>query len=126
MIHGGLGGMFVDGFPLAAAYVEGKGHRGRLRRHSVVSDAVVVVWIVGPAGEINLLVFFRASRRDAVACGPRMAGQFCPLNFQTIMVVDLAHPAFARIYVLRLASCRVLVCAVNVHNRVAYHGAGMS
>src|SRR5882672_4831395 len=126
MIHGGLRGMVVDGFPLPAAQVEGKGHRGRLRGHSVVSHAVVVVRIVGPAGEINLLVFFRAPRRDAVASRSRMARQFCPLNFQTIMVVDLAYPAFVGSYVLRLASGRVLVRAVNVHNGVTYHGAGMS
>src|SRR4029077_13042456 len=126
MIHGGLRRMLVDGFPFAGTHVEGKGRRGRLRGHSVVSHAVVVVRIVGPAGEINLLVFFRAPRRDAVACGSRMAGQLCPLNFQTIMVVDLAYPAFVGSYVPRLASGWVLVRAVNVHNGVTYHGTGVS
>src|SRR5450432_151995 len=72
VIHGGLGRVLVDGFPLASAQIEGESHRRRLRRHSVVSDAVKVVRIIGPTGEVNLLVFFRASRCDAVARGSRM------------------------------------------------------
>src|SRR6185369_12585227 len=125
MIHGGLGGVLVDRLPLAGAHVEGKGHGRRLRGYSVVSDTVVVVRIVGAAGKIDFLVFFRASCRDAVARRSRMAGQFRPLNFQTIVVVDLSHPALVRSDILRLGSGRVLVGAVNVHDGVAYDGAGV-
>ena len=69
MIHAGLRGVLVDGFPFAATHVKSEGDRRRLRRNSVVADAVVVIRIVAPAGEIYLLVFLRTAGCDAILRG---------------------------------------------------------
>src|SRR5713226_3214945 len=111
MIHGWVRSIRDDGFPLPAAQAEGKGHRRRLRQHAVVSDAVVVVRIVGAAGKVNGPVFLRASGGDTVARASGMVGQLAPLNFRRIMTVDLSHPAFLGSNVLGLISRRILARA---------------
>src|ERR1700694_3209474 len=126
MIHSWVGRILIDVSPLSAAQAEGKGHRRRLRRYAIVSDAVVVVWIARSAGKVNHLIFVRASCRDTVARSSRVIGQLGPLNFRGIVVVDLAHPAFLRSDVLRRISCRILVDAAYVDNGVTHQTAGVA
>src|ERR1019366_8208156 len=58
MIHGGLGSVFADRFPLAGVDVKSESHRGRFGGPAVIADSAVVVGIVGSAGEIDSACFF--------------------------------------------------------------------
>src|SRR5882724_3161739 len=57
-VHYGVGGVLVDGLPLAASNIEGKRERGGFRGLVVVTDAIVVVGVIGSTGEVDLALFF--------------------------------------------------------------------
>src|SRR5882762_4087150 len=101
MIHGGLRSIVADRFPCARMDVKGEGRWGGFRGLAVVADSVVVVGIVGAAGEINFAGFsFERSRacRDAIARAARMCWKFRPFNFCDVAFLrmwNFSHPAFA-------------------------------
>lgn len=108
MVHGGLGIVFADRFPALAVGVESEGHRRRFGRLAVVTDSVVVVGIVGPAGEINLAaMFFRGTSagRDPIARIARMFSESAPSDFRDVSLFRTwkpAHPTFAGRNVFRI------------------------
>src|SRR5215467_6113047 len=101
VVHGRIRGIFVDRLPLPAAGVESKRHRRRLRGLAVIPDAVIVVWIVGPAGEVDPAVPIGGTGCNPVTSRSRMLGQLRPFNLGDVASRDLSHPALARRYVLR-------------------------
>src|ERR1039458_6529604 len=86
VIHGGLGSVFADRFPLFGVCVKSESHRGRFGRLAVIADSVVVVGGLGSAGEIDSACFlFQRSRtcRDAIARVAGMRWKFRPSNFRS-------------------------------------------
>src|SRR4029077_12099608 len=74
MIHGGIGSVFMDDFPLATAQVEGKCYGRRFGGLPVVADAVETMWIIRSTGEVDHLVFLGPAGGDAETRGPGMVG----------------------------------------------------
>src|ERR1700693_2153752 len=95
MIHGGLGGVFADCFPLAATDTEGEGDRRRFGVLTVVADSVVVVRVIGSTGEVNLAFFLGSPGGNAIAGAAGMRRELGPFNLGNVAFGDLAHPAFA-------------------------------
>src|SRR5947209_7891828 len=130
MIHGGLGIVLADRFPFAGVDIKSEGHRGGFGRLAVIADSVVVVGVVGSAGEIDsACLFFERPRasRDAIAGASGMRRKFRPFNFRDVTLLgNLAHPAFAGRNVLGTWAARILVSAVDVNDGIADDGARMA
>src|ERR1700733_2541983 len=101
MVHGWISRVLVDNLPFFRTQVEVKSYGRRFGGLAVISDAVVVVGIVGSSGEIDFFIFLRTARGYTKARCARVIGYFRPFNFFWIAMFDLAHPAFIGSYVLR-------------------------
>src|SRR5208282_2980387 len=132
MIHGGVGGVVADSFPGSGAEVKSEGYRGRFGGLAVIAHPVVVVRVIGSAGEIDSArLFFQRTRpgRNAIARIAGMRRKFRPGDSGDVSLLrswKLADPAFTRGDVPGIGSVRVRVCAVHVNDGVAEDGAGMA
>src|SRR5258708_29237964 len=87
VIHGGVRSIIADRFPFAGVDIKREGHRGGFGGLAVIADSVVVVRVVGSAGEINSACFFcprLGSSRDAIAGAAGMRCELRPFNFRPL------------------------------------------
>src|SRR5258708_3576862 len=130
VIHGGVRSIIADRFPFAGVDIKREGHRGGFGGLAVIADSVVVVRVVGSAGEINSACFFcrrLRSGRDAIAGVAEMRWKFRPFNFRDVALAEnFSHPAFAGGDIFGIGAARVLVGSVDVNDGVADDGAGVT
>lgn len=120
MVHRGVGCVPIDDLPRSAAQIESEGHGGWVRRIAVIANAVIVLWIVCPAGKIDLLILHAAAGRNTVTRGPRVVSEPSPLNYRRIAGIDLAHPTFIRRNILGLIAGTINVGTASVNDNVIH------